>query len=183
MSQADRDRWEKRHQRPMIAEPYESVCALRPRRNKETALDLACGQGRHSRALLEAGFWVVAVDVSATALAHLEVIAPSFSGRLLPVQADLDHWPFAADCFDLVVQCDFLDRALLPAVRDTLKPGGVLLLDTFLHGSQPNRNGPSNPDYLLKAGELLSLFENWQILDLQESSGEDCRGRILARKP
>ena len=51
---------------------------------------------------------------------------------------------------------NYLYRPLMPALLDAIAPGGVLLYQTFMVGNE--RFGrPSNPDFLLKDGELLEL--------------------------
>jgi hypothetical protein len=49
---------------------------------------------------------------------------------------------------------NYLHRPLLPTLLDALEPGGVLIWQTFARGNE--RFGrPSNPDFLLRPGELL----------------------------
>lgn len=148
------------------------------------ALDVACGQGRHTMALLEAGYRVVAADIARTALEWLDRRLPE-AARAFLVEADLDTWPFADEAFDLIVMFDFLDRTLLRHIRSSVKPGGLLLIDTFLHdpSSDTSRSGPSNPDYLLRAGELDRLFANWTVLERKTFRCEGMRDAILARRP
>jgi hypothetical protein len=55
-----------------------------------------------------------------------------------------------------VVVTNYLHRPLFPALLDALSPGGVLLYETFMEGNE--RFGrPSQPEFLLKDGELLEL--------------------------
>ena len=71
-------------------------------------------------------------------------------------EADLEAgpWPYAGRRFDGIVVANYLHRPLLPAIVDSLEPGGVLLYETFARGNE--RFGkPSNPDFLLAPGELL----------------------------
>ena len=114
-------------------------------------LDVAAGGGRHTRFFAEFGHKVTAVDrdVSAlTAQANVEI-----------VQADLEDgspWPLPGRSFGAVVVTNYLHRPLFPALLEALAPGGVLLYETFMEGNE--RFGrPSNPEFLLKDGELLEL--------------------------
>ncbi len=145
------------------------------------ALDIACGQGRHARVLRAAGYRVIAMDVSGRALRHARAGAPNDDDLLL-VQADVEAWPLRPDSVDLLVQVDFLERRLFPAIRRTLRRGGLLLLDTFLDVGRPNLEGPSNPDYLLRPGELAASFADFEILRSAETEGETARSMLLARK-
>ena len=116
-------------------------------------LDLACGSGRHSRLLAAQGFRVCAVDRDPQALGLLGGIA-DVTVRL----ADLEHdpWPLQGLKFDGVVVTHYLHRPLFPRILDALAPAGVLIYETFAAGNE--RFGkPSNPDFLLRPGELLEV--------------------------
>ena len=75
------------------------------------------------------------------------------------VQADLEAqaWPFTAERFDGIIVTNYLHRPLLPLLADALSAGGVLIYETFAEGNE--RYGrPSNPDFLLREGELKEVF-------------------------
>ena len=74
------------------------------------------------------------------------------------IRADLEAgaWPLAGRQFDAVVVTNYLWRPLLPAIVAALAPGGVLLYETFAVGNE-RLGKPSNPDFLLKPGELLEV--------------------------
>ena len=114
-------------------------------------LDVACGSGRHARHFAERGHSVVAVDRDAETLAQLAG-TPGIEIRI----ADLEGmpWPFEAATFDAVIVANYLSRPLFPQLLAALRPGGVLLYETFMRGNE--RFGrPSNPDFLLAPGELI----------------------------
>lgn len=116
-------------------------------------LDVACGSGRHARWFAARGHLVDAVDRNAEALATLAAEAP-VSVRCADIEAGA--WPYAADAFAGVVVTNYLHRPLFPHVLDALAPGGVLIYETFALGNE--RFGrPSNPDFLLRPGELLEV--------------------------
>jgi SAM-dependent methyltransferase len=118
-------------------------------------LDLACGAGRHARHFAARGATVVAVDREAAALAALSAV----TGILTRV-VDLEGvaWPFAPASFDAVVVANYLHRPLLGPIQEALRPGGVLIYETFMAGNE--RFGrPSNPDFLLRPGELLEVVQ------------------------
>jgi SAM-dependent methyltransferase len=118
-----------------------------------TVLDLACGRGRHSRFLASLGFRVCAVDCDPEALGALGGIA-----GVTVQQSDLENgpWPLQDLKFDGVVVTNYLHRPLFPHILDALAPAGVLIYETFAAGNE--RFGkPSNPDFLLRHGELLDV--------------------------
>ena len=116
-------------------------------------LDLACGNGRHSRYLASAGYRVCAVDRDADAFAALTGV----TGVSVQV-ADLERapWPLEGRRFAGIVVSNYLYRPLFPRVLDALAQDGALIYETFALGNE--RFGkPSNPDFLLRPGELLEL--------------------------
>jgi SAM-dependent methyltransferase len=120
-------------------------------------LDLACGGGRHARWLTGRDLNVLAADRDAAALATLDG-----QPRIRTLCADLEggDWPWGEACFDAVVVARYLFRPRLDRVAALLKPGGLLIYETFMDGNA--RFGkPSNPDFLLRPHELLDWVRSW----------------------
>jgi len=114
-------------------------------------LDVACGAGRHVRWFAQRGCRVTAVDRDAQALEPLRAIAD--------VQvADLEQgaWPLPGCRFDAVVVTHYLWRDLWPALLASVAPQGWFIYETFAVG-QETIGRPSNPDFLLRPGELLEV--------------------------
>jgi SAM-dependent methyltransferase len=115
-------------------------------------LDLACGGGRHGRLFAARGHPVTLLDRDTGGVADL-------AGRpgIEIVTADLEDgspFPLAGRRFAAIVGTNYLYRPLFPVLIDALAPGAVLIWQTFARGNE--RFGkPSNPDFLLKPGELL----------------------------
>jgi SAM-dependent methyltransferase len=117
-------------------------------------LDLACGRGRHSLLLHAAGYRVEAVDRDAAALAEVAARAPGINTRKVDLEAD--SWPYPGRSFDAIVVTNYLFRPLFPLLLATLAEDGVLIYETFMTGNE--RFGkPSNPEFLLRPGELLDI--------------------------
>jgi len=114
-------------------------------------LDVAAGGGRHSRFLAGRGHKVTAVDRDISAI----VADPDIES----IQADLEDgspWPLVGRRFGAIVVTNYLHRPLFPRLIDSLEAGGVLLYETFMEGNE--RFGrPTEPDFLLKEGELLDV--------------------------
>ena len=129
-------------------------------------LDLACGSGRHTVLLAKLGYRVLALDRDAATLARVRGAAAllrpgdAMNGAVIELmQSDVEAgpWPFGAAQFDGVIVTNYLHRKLLPRLSECLRPGGVLIYETFAAGNQ--RHGrPTNPDYLLAKHELLQCF-------------------------
>lgn len=117
-----------------------------------TVLDVAAGGGRHTRLFRRLGHRVVAIDIDTGGLADLA--ADPGTEILLHDLEDGSPWPLAGRHFAGVVVTNYLWRPILPDIVDSVAPGGALLYETFAAGNE--RFGkPSNPDFLLKPGELL----------------------------
>lgn len=117
-----------------------------------TALDLACGAGRHMRWLQAQGLKVTGVDRSPEAIA-----ACAGLGELICADIENGPWPLPSRQFGAVVVTNYLWRPLLPTVLASLAPGGVLIYETFAQGHE-TVGRPSRADFLLRPGELLQAF-------------------------
>ncbi|SEN35493.1 Methyltransferase domain-containing protein [Duganella sp. CF517] len=115
-------------------------------------LDLACGNGRHTRHLASLGHSVVAVDRDP------EALALAAGSDITTSNIDLEQpgaaWPFGPARFAGIVVTNYLHRPLTAAMIASLAPHGVLIYETFADGNA-QFGKPSNPDFLLKPGELL----------------------------
>jgi SAM-dependent methyltransferase len=96
---------------------------------------------------------VVAVDRDAAALAS---IASSPGIETCALDLETGAWPFAGQTFDAIVVVYYLHRPLFPHLLTALAPDGVLLYETFAAGNEAFGR-PSNPAFLLRAGELLDI--------------------------
>ena len=131
-------------------------------------LDVACGSGRHSRFFAQRGLQVVAVD------REDQVLPP----EIRFVKADLengDPWPFAGQRFAAVVVTNYLHRPLFAHLAAALAEGGVLIYETFMIGNE-KFGRPSNPEFLLRPGELLQAFAALDVAGFEQ-------GRVDRPKP
>jgi SAM-dependent methyltransferase len=117
-----------------------------------TVLDLACGNGRHVRFLIDRGHPVVALDRDLSKLGALKDAA-----GVEAIETDLEDgnpWPLAGRKFSGIIVANYLHRPLFPAIVAAVAAGGVLIYETFALGNE--RFGkPSSPGFLLRPGELL----------------------------
>ncbi len=132
-----------------------------------SVLDVACGSGRHLRWLAGLGHRVTGVDRDAAALATLQG-----QGELIAADIEAGPWPLAGRCFDAVVVTHYLWRPLLPAIVASVAPGGLLVYETFAAGNA-SVGKPSNPDFLLRPGELLDAVRgaptgDWRVLGYED---------------
>jgi SAM-dependent methyltransferase len=119
-------------------------------------LDLACGQGRHTRLFLARGHPVTAVDID---VSGLEDIARHPGLEI--VRADLEDgtpWPLPGRRFGAVVVTNYLCRPLFSHIIGAVDAEGLLLYETFALGNEAHGR-PTNPDFLLRPGELIERVQ------------------------
>lgn len=126
--------------------------ALIPRQG--SVLDLACGSGRHAHFLAGAGLSVIAVD------RDLSLFALGNQAQIMTQELDLelDVWPLEGRLYDGIVVTNYLYRPHLDRLPRMLNAGGVFIYETFAQGNEAFGK-PSNPNFLLKTGELLALAQ------------------------
>jgi len=119
-----------------------------------SVLDLACGSGRHAIWLAGQGYSVDAIDRNTEAVAAMTGM-PNINILIADLET-ADGYELARN-YDGVIVSRYLHRPLLKTLGEILKPGGVLIYETFMQGNE--RYGkPSNPDFLLKPGELQDIY-------------------------
>jgi SAM-dependent methyltransferase len=143
-------------------------------------LDVACGSGRHLRWFAQHGCRVTGVDRDAAALEA----SRSCGAELIHADIESGPWPLAQRRFDAVVVTNYLWRALLPQIVESVDAGGVLIYETFALGNE--RYGkPSNPDFLLRPGELLTLVHGLRVVAFEDgfaAAPERCVQHIVAAR-
>lgn len=150
------------------------------------ALDLGCGDGRHSRSLSKSGFKVVGLDYQPLALGKALSATPAgIRPKIVYVCGDFFNPPLGAFQFDLVLDYGIFHHIrrkdtphYLGFIRGMLKPGGFLILSCFsVHFKHHDlevrtRNflvHRNHYDRFSTRGELRSIFsEDFRILGLRE---------------
>lgn len=138
-------------------------------------LDLACGSGRHARWLAGRGLRVTAVDRDWATLQALDGV-----DGIEVLAADLEQgpWPLCGRRWDAVVVTHYLWRERMPQLLETLAPGGLLVYETF-NVDQARIGKPSNPQFLLRHGELLAVCAGLHVLAYEDGALCDAPGRVL----
>lgn len=148
----------------------EQKACLRP---GDTALAVADGEGRNSVFLAEHGLRVTAMDASAVAVAKARTLAAERGVTVDFNVANILDWSWTPDSYDLVVGI-FIQfsppgerDAVFSGMKQTLKPGGLLLL----HGYRPEQlaygtGGPPHSENMYTETLLREAFRDMEILRL-----------------
>lgn len=163
---------------------------------KGDVLDVATGYGRNAFYLAEHGFTVEGIDRDEEALASIASTAQQRNLTNLTVRTvDLEANPQAPpdlgkERYDIILVFFYLFRPIFPALLQALKPGGVLLYETFLIDNHRRYQHPRRSEFCLAYNELLHLIPEYRVLHYDEGKHEGPKAeeptftaRLMAQKP
>ena len=141
------------------------------------------GEGRNGVFLATKGFQVTGVDISEAGFKKAQALAAEKNVTLTTVVADLEQYAMPPNTFDVIICTYYLQRDLFPKIAAALKPGGMVLIETYTVDHLQYR--PTfNKAFLLKRNELLTLLPGLRVLRYQEvDTGDAAFASILAQKP
>ena len=167
-----------------------------PRLPKGKALDVAAGSGRHALFLASHGFQVDAIDRDDTALEQLSADARTrnlnaIATRTINLEQPPPHDPdLGKEAYDVILVFFYLYRSLFPHLIDALKPGGMLVYETFTIDNYFHHKHPKRWEFCLAPNELLRLTSSLHVLHYDEGGHTDHRGfpltytaQLVAHKP
>lgn len=137
-------------------------------------LDVATGEGRHALYMASLGYEVIGLDRDTDALDTLTRTAND--RRLFNLSTwkmDLETHPEAPPTlgnqeYDGILVFFYLFRPLFPSILQALKPGGVLIYETFLIDNHLQFHHPRRKEFCLGHNELLQLTKPLRVLCYQE---------------
>lgn len=159
------------HQTP---EPSALLADHLSRFPKGSALDVAAGYGRNALFLAEQGYRVEGVDRDEEAVAFCNAEAKRRGLTLKAFRADLENgFVFQRARYDLVTCFYYLDREIIAAMKEALRPGGVVVYETFLIDQHRKFGRPGRSEFCWRHNELLSLFLDFRVLFYFEGEKKD----------
>jgi dihydroneopterin aldolase len=162
-----------------------------PDLQKGAVLDVAAGRGQNALYLAGQGFNVEAIDWDEQGLATIRDAATDRKLTNVSVRAvDLEANPsLPKERYDTVIVFFYLQRNLFPALLGALKPGGVLIYETFLIDNHLQRMHPRRREFCLEHNELLDLTSGLRVVQYEEGEHDVGHGgepaftaRLIARK-
>lgn len=159
-----------------------------PRPGGGRALDAACGSGRDAVFLASLGWRVLGVDVLPDALERAQALANRCASAIEPVEwsiVDLEREPPQwSGQFDLITMFRFLHRPLFVRLLEWLRPGGVLVFETFTTVHRARHGRPARDAHVLEPGELAGLLRDYRVEHLDEGWRDGAHtARAIARRP
>lgn len=148
------------------------------------ALDVAMGNGRNAVFLAEKGFHVAGIDISREAVAEALELAAVSKVNITTRVADLTTgFNIQPELYDVIICFNYLQRSLIPEIKNGLRSGGVIVYETFIV-DQAGYGKPKNPDHLLKHNELLRMFRDFRCIRYHEGVLEEKKAvaGIIAEK-
>ncbi|MGR3219700.1 MAG: class I SAM-dependent methyltransferase [Candidatus Anammoxibacter sp.] len=157
---------------------------------KGNAFVPAMGEGRNAVYPAEHGFKVEGCDISAIAIEKAQMLADKRGVKINTFVADLTKYTIKSNSYDLITCFYYLQRDLIPQIMNGLKPGGMVIFETYTVDQLtlgPDVKGPRNRDYLLEHNELIGFFgffKDLRIILYEETiiDKKKAIARIIAEK-
>jgi len=146
-------------------------------------LSLAEGEGRNAVFLAQRGFRVTAVDGSAVGLEKARQLAARSGVAIETIVADLAVFELGENRWDGIVSIwchvpSALRVRLHPAMVAALRPGGVLLLESYTPKQlEYKTGGPPNADLLTTRAELERQLRGLEFVSCEEKTREVHEGK------
>ena len=150
---------------------------------KGKALDIAMGEGRNGVFLATKGYQVTGIDISETGLNKARALAKEHGVSIETTVVDLETYQLPTERYDVIICSYYLQRNLFPQMINALKPGGVIMVETYT--LEHLKYSPRFPrQFLLEPNELLHHFRDLTVLRYQkQDDGQAAYASILGKKP
>jgi 2-polyprenyl-3-methyl-5-hydroxy-6-metoxy-1,4-benzoquinol methylase len=182
----DKERWDGKYDTKDFIFGKEPIPFLRDNLHllpKGKVLDLAMGEGRNGVFLAEQGFDVEGWDISETGLKKAHQLAAEHKTAIKTRVVDLDHAKPDKGAYDIVLCAYYMQRDLFPAMKDAVKSGGLVVVETY-NLDFLKYNPRFREEWALKTNELLDIFKDFKILRYQVyDDGVEAYSSIIAQKP
>lgn len=165
----------------LYQEPAQLLTTYLPLLPQGTALDVAMGKGRNAIYLASHGFEVAGLERDEESIRICRDEANKAGVHIDTRHTDLENlesYQIESSAYNVVICFYYLQRNLFPRIKDALKPGGIILYETFLIDQHIKTGHPKRREYCFEHNELLKLFPDFRILFYRE--GQDSKGTYKA---
>lgn len=160
------------------------------------ALDVASGAGRNAMYLASNGFQVECIDrdeqalIALNSMAQARSLSATLSTRTVDLETDPVHIPdLGTEQYEVILVFFYLYRPLFPRLIQALKPGGILVYETFTIDNHLKHQHPKRREFCLEPNELLRLVSPLHVLFFDEGEHQGSDGatplftaQLLAQK-
>lgn len=153
--------------------------------NRPDVLDIGCGGGRDAIFMAKNRMNVIAIDHEQKVLKRSKALANLSGANVKFKCCDIKKQDCLPDKqFDVITVVRFLNRESYDYIINQLKPGGVVLFQTFVEGVEAF-GSPKNPNFILRKGELAEVFRDFDIIVDRMETLSDGRpiASFIAQKP
>ena len=181
MSKQDRKKWNQRYAEGSYHKnnPVTLVADWVPGLPVGRALDVACGAGRNSLFLAQAGYQVDAIDISREGLNLARQNAENQGLSINWIEQDLDQ-PYQFDTnYDLIIVMWYVNLGLISRLCSCLAPGAYLLCEEHLITDR-EVIGPASLNYRVAPGDLRKAVSGVDVLLYEESIEMNAEGEQVA---
>ncbi|WP_127717761.1 bifunctional 2-polyprenyl-6-hydroxyphenol methylase/3-demethylubiquinol 3-O-methyltransferase UbiG [Halobacteriovorax sp. HLS] len=148
-------------------------------------LDVGMGEGRNAVFLARKGYNITGVDISAVAVRKARKLANEYGIRINTVVSSMEDFNSEGELYDAILVFYYVDRKLNKKLVEWLKPGGILIYESHTKRQKTIAGNEKYEDkYLLREGELLTMFPDLRILNYEEPLHmKEFTSSIILQKP
>ncbi len=158
-------------------------------RKPGTALDVGMGQGRNAIYLAQQGWTVTGFDPAERAVAAADEQARRLGVIVSTQVTDDERFEWGANRWDMIVLSYVSARHLVPRVLESLRPGGVVVVEAFHRDA--TKNASIGGGVVFDSNELPRLFDKLRIIYYEDTAAVGDFGaggrigvvRLAAEKP
>lgn len=177
--------WNQNHkeQRQLArTEPNDFMVRMLKDRKPGRALDIGMGQGRNAIWLAKQGWDVTGVDISDVGIAMAQEEAKKLGVTIKAIQKDIKDWEYGREQWDVVLLCYMQGDARFRSkeVIDSLKPGGVVIIETWQKELDADLGRAVNG---FEVNEVFKLYGDIRIRHYEDVRAVPDWGRDLGGKP
>ena len=180
----DKDRWNKKYDTEVYLFGEKPIPFLVDNIHilpRGKALDVAMGEGRNGVYLATKGFDVTGLDISEKGLEKAHALAAKHNVTIKTKVVDLETIKFKPNSYDLIICTYYMDRKLFKKFYDALKPGGMVLIETYNIDYLKYRE--FNAKWALKTNELLDIFKGMRVHRYRDyDDAREAYSSIIAEK-
>jgi SAM-dependent methyltransferase len=147
--------------------PNQFLVRMTEGRKPGRALDVGMGQGRNAIYLAQQGWTVTGFDPADKAVALAQQEAKRLGVSLATQIVGDEAFDFGRDQWDLIVLSYVGLRPLIARVYDSLKPGGIVVVEGF--HDDATKESAIGGAVVFATNELLELFERFRIVQYEDT--------------